>query len=43
MAVADRERSVAQKHVFARDRLKNIQLAAVFGLNMVRKFLLNAL
>ncbi len=43
MAVADRERSVAQKHVFARDRLKNIQLAAIFGLNMVRKFLLNAL
>ncbi len=43
MAVADRKRAVAQKHVFARDRLKNIQLAAVFGLNMVRKFLLNAL
>ncbi len=43
MAVADRTRAVAQKHVFARDRLKNIQLAAIFGLNMVRKFLLNAL
>ncbi len=43
MAVAERKRAVAQKHVFARDRLKNIQLAAIFGLNMVRKFLLNAL
>ncbi len=43
LAVGDRARIVAQKHVFARDRVKNIQLAATFGLNMVRKFLLNAL
>ncbi len=43
MAVADRSRVVTQKHLFARDRAKNIQLAAIFGLNMVRKFLLNAL
>ncbi len=39
MAVGDCRRIVAQKHVFARDRLKNIQLAAVFGLNMLRTFL----
>lgn len=43
LAVGDRARVVAQQHVFARDRVKNIQLAATFGLNMVRKFLLNAL
>ncbi len=43
LAVGDRTRIVAQKHVFARDRIKNIQLSAIFGLNMVRKFLLNAL
>ncbi len=43
MAVGDRSRVVAQKHVFARDRSKNIQLSAIFGLNMVRQFLLNAL
>ncbi|MCS6928664.1 MAG: CinA family nicotinamide mononucleotide deamidase-related protein [Saprospiraceae bacterium] len=43
MAVGNRSRIIAQKHVFARDRVKNIQLAAIFGLNMVRKFLLNTL
>lgn len=40
MAVASRERVVAQKHLFGRDRLKNIQLTGVYALNMVRKFLL---
>lgn len=43
MAVGDRERIVARKHVFGRDRLKNIQLTGVHGLNMVRQFLLNKL
>ncbi len=43
LAVGDRTRIIAQKHIFARDRIKNIQLSAIFGLNMVRKFLLNAL
>jgi nicotinamide-nucleotide amidase len=40
MAVGDRAQTVVQKHVFGRDRLKNIQLTGVYGLNMVRKFLL---
>lgn len=40
MAVADRERVLIQKHVFGRDRLKNIQLTGTYALNMVRKFLL---
>ncbi len=40
MAVGDRTRTVAKKHVFGRDRLKNIQLTGVFGLNLVRQFLL---
>lgn len=39
MAVADRKRVVAVKHVFGRDRGKNIQLAGVYGLNLVRRFL----
>jgi nicotinamide-nucleotide amidase len=39
MAVANRSRVVAVKHVFGRDRGKNIQLAGVYGLNLVRKFL----
>ncbi|MBK8969565.1 MAG: CinA family nicotinamide mononucleotide deamidase-related protein [Lewinellaceae bacterium] len=43
MAVGNRERIVARKHVFGRDRLKNIQLTGVHGLNMVRQFLLNKL
>ena len=41
MAVADRSRVVTQRHVFGRDRLKNIQLTGTYGLNLVRKFLLN--
>lgn len=40
MAVADRQRSVAVKQVFGRDRLKNIQLTGTYALNLVRKFLL---
>lgn len=40
MAVADRQRSVAIKQVFGRDRLKNIQLTGTYALNLVRKFLL---
>ncbi|MCB0533266.1 MAG: CinA family nicotinamide mononucleotide deamidase-related protein [Lewinellaceae bacterium] len=43
MAVGNRERIVARKHVFGRDRLKNIQLTGVFGLNMVRQFLLGSI
>jgi len=42
MAVADRNRVEVQKHVFGRDRLKNIQLTGTYALNMVRKFLLEA-
>ena len=40
MAVSDRERTVAVKHVFGRDRIKNIQLTGTYALNLVRKFLL---
>ncbi|MBL7775250.1 MAG: CinA family nicotinamide mononucleotide deamidase-related protein [Saprospiraceae bacterium] len=40
MAVGNRQRVVAEKQIFGRDRLKNIQLSAVFGLNLVRRFLL---
>ena len=40
MAVGDRSRTVAERHVFGRDRLKNIQLTGVYGLNLVRLFLL---
>lgn len=40
MAVGDRNRIVSEKHVFGRDRTKNIQLAGVYALNLVRKFLL---
>ncbi|MFN0013485.1 MAG: CinA family nicotinamide mononucleotide deamidase-related protein [Saprospiraceae bacterium] len=39
MAVGNRERVVVEKHVFGRDRAKNIQMAGVYGLNLVRKFL----
>jgi nicotinamide-nucleotide amidase len=39
MAVADRGRVVTAKHIFGRDRLKNIQLSGTYALNMVRKFL----
>lgn len=42
MAVSDRERTVVQKHLFGRDRLKNIQLTGTYALNLVRKFLLGA-
>ncbi len=40
MAVSDRSRTVTQKHIFGRDRLKNIQLTGTYALNLVRKFLL---
>ena len=40
MAVTDGTRSVAQKHVFGRDRKKNIHLSGIYALNLVRKFLL---
>jgi len=40
LAVGTRDRIVAQRQVFARDRSKNIQLASVYGLNLLRKFLL---
>ncbi len=40
MAVSDRGRTVVQKHLFGRDRLKNIQLTGTYALNLVRKFLL---
>jgi len=40
MAVGDRNRIVSEKHVFGRDRAKNIQLTGVYSLNLVRKFLL---
>lgn len=40
MAVGDRERTVAARYVFGRDRLKNIQLTGTYALNLVRKFLL---
>ncbi len=42
MAVSDRSRTVVQKHLFGRDRLKNIQLTGTYALNLVRKFLLGA-
>lgn len=40
MAVADKNRTLSQKHVFGRDRVKNIQLSGTYALNFVRKFLL---
>jgi nicotinamide-nucleotide amidase len=40
MAVSDGQKTIAQKHIFGRDRLKNIQLTATYALNMVRQFLL---
>jgi len=40
MAVSSRERTVVQKHLFGRDRLKNIQMTGTYALNLVRKFLL---
>lgn len=43
MAVADRQRTLTQKQLFGRDRVKNIQLSATYALNFVRKFLLEQL
>jgi len=40
MAVSDKNRTVTAKHLFLRDRLKNIQLTGTFALNLVRRFLL---
>ncbi len=40
LAVSDGTRTVTEKQVFGRDRLKNIQLSGTYGLNLVRKFLL---
>ncbi len=40
MAVSDGQRTQVAKHIFGRDRAKNIQLTGVYALNMVRKFLL---
>lgn len=41
MAVGDRSRAIAEKHIFGRDRVKNIQLSGVYALNLARKFLLS--
>lgn len=40
MAVSDGNRTVAVKHIFGRDRVKNIHLSGIYALNLVRKFLL---
>lgn len=40
LAVGNRALTVVEKRVFGRDRLKNIQLTAVYGLNLLRRFLL---
>ncbi len=40
MAVSDKNRTVTAKHLFLRDRLKNIQLTGTYALNLVRRFLL---
>lgn len=40
MAVADGERVVAQRIIFGRDRLKNIQMTGTYALNLARKVLL---
>lgn len=42
MAVGDRANTIVVRHIFGRDRLKNIQLTGTYGLNMVRKFLLES-
>jgi nicotinamide-nucleotide amidase len=39
MAVATRDKVVTKKHIFGRDRLKNISLSSTYALNMVRQFL----
>lgn len=41
MAVSNGERTVAVKHIFGRDRIKNIQMTGTYALNLVRKFLLD--
>ena len=40
MAVDDGHRTLAVKHLYGRDREKNIQLSGDYALNLVRKFLL---
>jgi len=40
MAVSDAQNTIVAKHIFGRDRLKNIQLTGIYALNMVRRFLL---
>jgi len=40
MAVSDGDRTVAVKHIFGRDRQKNIHISGIYALNLVRKFLL---
>jgi nicotinamide-nucleotide amidase len=42
MAVGDGQRTVAQKHIFGRDREKNMALTCVYALNLIRRFLLGA-
>lgn len=42
MAVGDGQRIVEQKHVFGRDREKNMTLTCVYALNLIRRFLLGA-
>lgn len=42
MAVGDGRRVVAQKHIFGRDREKNMTLTCVYALNLIRRFLLGA-
>jgi nicotinamide-nucleotide amidase len=39
MAVASKEKTVAVKYIFGRDRQKNIELTGTYALNLVRKFL----
>lgn len=43
MAVSDGNRTYAEKHIFGRDRKKNIHLSGIYALNLVRKFLLGRL
>ncbi|MEZ4891513.1 MAG: CinA family nicotinamide mononucleotide deamidase-related protein [Saprospiraceae bacterium] len=40
MAVSNGKQTITALHVFGRDRSKNIQLSGIYGLNLVRKFLL---
>jgi nicotinamide-nucleotide amidase len=43
MAVASKDKTVAAKYIFGRDRRKNIELTGTYALNLVRKFLDNKL